>query len=533
MEDGSGNSGSDSDDSYGLEESNVAWLWVIEYLASFPQINPSILHDLIEAAPELPDELGNNTSEMVALWCLEHLFPHSHDHTNRAIPCASDKRVSVNLSESCQNVLQSILQETSVSDWKRGGPEPSKWNIRPFIAHKRGSMPPCALEQLKDAPLDGTYPLATHLTKLGALDNQIYNDGDQADYGKHDAVTRVIEGDVSSNQIMGLEERATLPTETENILGRDVSHEGEAPILERGPTQPTQNDNEAVGDGLCNKDLFMLPERTSTCMPAENENFVMGNDLQHRDMSTVVEEGSTMPVEVEIVNGLAGDDLGKMDLLTEQEKDDLHGRELLCLKRDVSDLTRGNQAEDLHVKQGCVENDDSSLHSTAKRLKHDASFTNQSEQTSIPPHDKELIGNYSEEMAGDTEKLLCVEKEIPEGECMGKSSDDVNLESVSKRTGWEQDANAMEGFQYSQCETAYNTEKEPEDACGDGNDGTEPGASNGEISLETLQNVSVCEANDISDGSAQIPSLNGSHEKVNDDEVEADADHLDGEDISR
>ncbi|KAJ6425823.1 hypothetical protein OIU84_026410 [Salix udensis] len=38
---------------------------------------PSILRELIEAAPEIPDDFGKNTREMVALRCLEDLFCRS------------------------------------------------------------------------------------------------------------------------------------------------------------------------------------------------------------------------------------------------------------------------------------------------------------------------------------------------------------------------------------------------------------------------------------------------------------------------
>ncbi|XWS43163.1 hypothetical protein CRYUN_Cryun16bG0079400 [Craigia yunnanensis] len=50
------------------------WLWIIEYLSSFPHIDISIIHGLIKAAPVLQGGLGKNTSEMVALRCLEELF---------------------------------------------------------------------------------------------------------------------------------------------------------------------------------------------------------------------------------------------------------------------------------------------------------------------------------------------------------------------------------------------------------------------------------------------------------------------------
>ncbi|KAJ8753439.1 hypothetical protein K2173_019838 [Erythroxylum novogranatense] len=144
------------------------WLWVIEYLASFQQISPSILHDLVEAAPELPDDLGKNMREMVALRCLEDLFGPASRLANE-FRSGPDQRVTFDFFQSCEDVLQSILRETSVSDLKPAGPGLLKWDIHPFIMHKRASMPRCALEQLRDSIIEGTYPLAESLKGLSGL----------------------------------------------------------------------------------------------------------------------------------------------------------------------------------------------------------------------------------------------------------------------------------------------------------------------------------------------------------------------------
>ena len=65
--------------------------------------------DLIEAAPKIPDDLGKNTKEMVALRCLEGLFCRNNGITND-IP-SKEPKVTFDLSERCEDVLQSILQE--------------------------------------------------------------------------------------------------------------------------------------------------------------------------------------------------------------------------------------------------------------------------------------------------------------------------------------------------------------------------------------------------------------------------------------
>lgn len=61
-------------------------------------------------APELPDDLAKSTREMVALRCLEDLFSPS-DKVNDDDLSATDKKVEFALSESCEDVLQRILQE--------------------------------------------------------------------------------------------------------------------------------------------------------------------------------------------------------------------------------------------------------------------------------------------------------------------------------------------------------------------------------------------------------------------------------------
>lgn len=42
-----------------------------------------------------------------------------------------------------------LVHQTSTSDLKMAGPELLKWDVHPFIMHKRASMPKCALQQVK------------------------------------------------------------------------------------------------------------------------------------------------------------------------------------------------------------------------------------------------------------------------------------------------------------------------------------------------------------------------------------------------
>ncbi|KAE8098821.1 hypothetical protein FH972_016856 [Carpinus fangiana] len=148
--------------------SKLAWIWVIEALASFKEVNISILHDLIEIAPELPHNLGRNMREMLALRCLEGLFGPSNGITNNACSTPASK-VCFDFSKSCEDVLQHIVHETSPSDLRTAGPELLKWDVHPFITHKRACMPKLALQQLKDSIVEGSHPYTDYLKDKSGL----------------------------------------------------------------------------------------------------------------------------------------------------------------------------------------------------------------------------------------------------------------------------------------------------------------------------------------------------------------------------
>ncbi|XP_016651517.1 PREDICTED: uncharacterized protein LOC103339463 [Prunus mume] len=152
------------------QERAIAWLWAIEALASFREIDVSLLHDLVEMAPALPDDMGKNAKERVALRCLEGLPSPCDVMSSSDVPFAQHSKCSFDLSESCENVLKRIVDETPESDLRVGGPGLLKWDIRPFIIHKRASLPKCALKQLKDSIIDGTHPHADFLrVKSGSM----------------------------------------------------------------------------------------------------------------------------------------------------------------------------------------------------------------------------------------------------------------------------------------------------------------------------------------------------------------------------
>ncbi|KAJ4978268.1 hypothetical protein NE237_009048 [Protea cynaroides] len=149
--------------------SKLAWIWCIEALADFTPVDTSLLRDVINAAPELSDQLSGTARERVALRCLEQwLSVHS----------ASDRRVTSLTSESgfeaidgvperksCEEVLRLVLNKSKIS-------EILKQKVHQFILHKKDSLTGCALKQLKDAIVhggDGTHPFSASVWKMNGL----------------------------------------------------------------------------------------------------------------------------------------------------------------------------------------------------------------------------------------------------------------------------------------------------------------------------------------------------------------------------
>ncbi|KAE8651151.1 hypothetical protein Csa_000883 [Cucumis sativus] len=140
--------------------SALAWRWTIEALASFDQVKPSLLHELL-------DGKRNNAGEMVALKCLEGLFRPLDDIGENSRP-AQESKVMFDSSESCLDVVKRIYNETPKSALGVAGPDMLKWDVKPFIDQKRASMR-CTLLQLKDSILDGTHPYADFLMQKSGL----------------------------------------------------------------------------------------------------------------------------------------------------------------------------------------------------------------------------------------------------------------------------------------------------------------------------------------------------------------------------
>lgn len=127
------------------EKSILPWFWIIEYLTSLQQVPTSILYgiillanfirrfilllwvlddkksfffynsDLIKEAPPLPDDLKGKVDELVALRCLEELYGVGYEPSASTVELG--EKVGVDLSETCKDVLECILQEVSWGFW--------------------------------------------------------------------------------------------------------------------------------------------------------------------------------------------------------------------------------------------------------------------------------------------------------------------------------------------------------------------------------------------------------------------------------
>lgn len=70
--------------------------------------------DLIAMAPTLPEDIGNNATERVALKCLESLFSPCNVMSSD-VPSSQHSKIGFNLSETCENVLKRIVNEVRFS----------------------------------------------------------------------------------------------------------------------------------------------------------------------------------------------------------------------------------------------------------------------------------------------------------------------------------------------------------------------------------------------------------------------------------
>lgn len=94
--------------------SNLPWIWVIETLATFKEIDTSLLIDLVKRTPEISDEMGRNARELVSLRVLETLSVEEISNANNDASVPGDK-IELDRSVHCEDVLRHLLLGLSTS----------------------------------------------------------------------------------------------------------------------------------------------------------------------------------------------------------------------------------------------------------------------------------------------------------------------------------------------------------------------------------------------------------------------------------
>ncbi|XP_062006374.1 uncharacterized protein LOC133723544 isoform X1 [Rosa rugosa] len=204
------------------DQKAIAWLWVVEGLATMKQVDVSLLTDLLgEMGSALPDHMSKNARERVALRCLEELFGSSNNGMNSHVPSAHNSKVSFDLSQSCETVLKRITDETPEFDLRNPGPGLLKWDIHSFIVHKKAALPKCALKQLEESILDGSHPHAdvlrgkSGLTMTSDADRVSANESNQSlNKSCYSAQNMGVEGN-SENENLLLSERGGIGSDNE------------------------------------------------------------------------------------------------------------------------------------------------------------------------------------------------------------------------------------------------------------------------------------------------------------------------------
>ncbi|KAG4115406.1 hypothetical protein ERO13_D12G101750v2 [Gossypium hirsutum] len=187
----------------------LTWLWSIEYLSSFPHLDLSIV-----PAPVSPDESGENTTVRVALRCLEE-------------PIVPENGVSF-------------------SNLKKAGPELLRWDVQPFIMHKKALLPKCSLEQLKgdikkfdclhgDKQMEDESGITIKVTKI---DGCHLGHDSQAGEGEEDVnvATRTFERPCMDQLCENEDERLNIAMKRSLFLSSQ-SRPSKDPVGKAGPTK--------------------------------------------------------------------------------------------------------------------------------------------------------------------------------------------------------------------------------------------------------------------------------------------------------
>ncbi|XP_057501747.1 uncharacterized protein LOC130785580 [Actinidia eriantha] len=218
--------------------STLPWIWVIEALASFKQVDASILIDLVKRTPEISDDLGKNAREKVSLRFLESFIAQRIGSTKGLSP-APDSKIEFDLSENFEDLVRNILHEITASNLRMDKAETLKWDVDAFIMHKTASLPQCALQKLKDAILEENHPLLSSFKERSGLSTSDQT-GNRvpADDGDLNAVAGRLDGSCTYDQTMAAGGNIN-SSSPENL---DGSLQGDLPNRDLLPSKRNRSD---------------------------------------------------------------------------------------------------------------------------------------------------------------------------------------------------------------------------------------------------------------------------------------------------
>jgi hypothetical protein len=139
----------------------------MEALASSDEVEASLFIDLIKTAPDMSSTLGENARELISFRILESVLTSSLE-TAKNVSSSSKSKISFELSQRCEDVLGLILTESPGSKVKLSEVDISKYDIEPFLTHKRSCLPKSSLQQIKDS-IQRNHPLLARLKENSGL----------------------------------------------------------------------------------------------------------------------------------------------------------------------------------------------------------------------------------------------------------------------------------------------------------------------------------------------------------------------------
>ncbi|WJX21718.1 hypothetical protein P8452_11112 [Trifolium repens] len=251
-----------SSESSSSSSSKLSWLWVIDALASFKEFPLPTLQALIDAAPISCQDFSQNTTEFIALRCLEELSSSSSSTLDSST-------VPLDSSLTCLDVLDQILYKVPSSNLNMSicGAEFLKWDLNSFIMHKRGSKVKCHLEKMKESILDGTLQLPDHLKEMSGLFQTNLAHMVCANEGKRD--DRSLKGDGNSTYAEGLGAKEN----PASLLLKDGNESSKKRLLgsKRLCSKRTRVDSAAENSGSCpNEKLVCINECDEFLRSTEN-----------------------------------------------------------------------------------------------------------------------------------------------------------------------------------------------------------------------------------------------------------------------